>query len=73
MNSNELKCNIKFFIKIQYCFGIINKNLTLGGCNSVGRVLDCGSKSHGFNTRCSPYENILYVKETKSIKWIPKY
>ena len=50
MNSSvKLKCLLKYNIVLESKI-----NFLFGECNSVGRVLDCGSKSHGFNTRYSP-------------------
>lgn len=59
MNSSvKLKCLSKYNIVLESKI-----NFLFGECNSVGRVLDCGSKSHGFNTRYSP----LNVKEFKAL------
>ena len=41
--------------------GIIYKffNVKSGDYNSIGRVLGCGSKSHGFKSHYSPKNNFL--------------
>jgi hypothetical protein len=54
---------LKNLSKILILLGIIHKFFNvIGEYNSVGRVLGCGSKSHGFKPRYSPQNKLVVLK-----------
>jgi hypothetical protein len=54
---------LKNLSKILIFLGIIYKFFNvIGDYNSVGRVLGCGSESHGFKSRFSPQNKLVVLK-----------